>query len=552
MRYSLRQTRFPFPLSMASSGKSTASQLAHQISDYLLPRYRDLDAPLLAVVGRPTGSGKSLLVNSLLEENVAQSTAIRPTTRQPLLVHHPGDQKWFETPRILPDFRRVDSPHLGEDVLELSASNALPKGLALLDSPDIDSVVRRNQELARQLLSAADLWIFVTTAARYADAVPWTLLREAAGRNIVLAVVLNRVPAGVEEEVSADLKRRMEAEGLASVPLFPIPEATNTAGFIPPAHLVGIEQWMRTLAHDANSRAAVVRQTLSGATAALLRRRGEVLDALKQQAQMRHDMAQEVQERFSQAEESVAEAVESGQLLRSEVLLRWQEVVGSGEWMQRIEGGVTSLRDRVTGWFRPRTNPAELVVVGEAIEDSLTQSLVAAAEDAIAAVSQSWGQTAGSTIALPQVHLRSYDDRVRAAEQTVRQWQREILELVSTTGQDKKITARALAAGVNLVGAALIIAIFASTAGLTGAEFAVAGGTALAAQRILEAVFGDDAIRKMAREGQQSFLALTDAFLEVDAESFENALREFDVTDAHVADLQRAFDSVQSALNERP
>ena len=38
----------------------------------------------------------------------------------------------------------------------------------------------RNRELAAQLLAAADLWLFVTTAARYADAVPWDLLRTAA------------------------------------------------------------------------------------------------------------------------------------------------------------------------------------------------------------------------------------------------------------------------------------------------------------------------------------------------------------------------------------
>ena len=48
--------------------------------------------------------------------------------------------------------------------------------------------------LAAQLLAAADLWLFVTTANRYADAVPWALLDGAAARDITVAVVLNRVP----------------------------------------------------------------------------------------------------------------------------------------------------------------------------------------------------------------------------------------------------------------------------------------------------------------------------------------------------------------------
>ena len=47
----------------------------------------------------------------------------------------------------------------------------LQPGLALLDSPDIDSVLAENRALATQLLAAADAWLFVTTAARYADAV---------------------------------------------------------------------------------------------------------------------------------------------------------------------------------------------------------------------------------------------------------------------------------------------------------------------------------------------------------------------------------------------
>src|SRR5690625_6486228 len=56
--------------------------------------------------------------------------------------------------------------------LELRAETAVPPGLALLDTPDIDSVAAGNRELARQLLRAADLWLFVTTANRYADSVP--------------------------------------------------------------------------------------------------------------------------------------------------------------------------------------------------------------------------------------------------------------------------------------------------------------------------------------------------------------------------------------------
>ncbi len=57
----------------------------------------------------------------------------------------------------------------------------------MLDAPDVDSVEERNRALAAQLLAAADLWLFVTSAARYADQVPWEFLKAAAERSTAVA-----------------------------------------------------------------------------------------------------------------------------------------------------------------------------------------------------------------------------------------------------------------------------------------------------------------------------------------------------------------------------
>lgn len=103
----LEQAQFPLPGSYAEFGRDICADLIRQLEDYILPRYDSLDAPLLAVVGGPTGAGKSLLVNSLVREHVASSTAIRPTTRSPLLVHAPGEGSWFASQRVLPGLARV-------------------------------------------------------------------------------------------------------------------------------------------------------------------------------------------------------------------------------------------------------------------------------------------------------------------------------------------------------------------------------------------------------------------------------------------------------------
>src|SRR5690606_40322494 len=123
---------------------------------------------------------------------------------------------------VLPGLSRATGSGPGD--LRIVTSGALGPGLALLDAPDIDSVVTANRELAAQLLAAADLWLFVTSAARYADEVPWGFLRTARERSTALAVVLNRVPGDAIDPVRGDLARLLAANGLGGVRLFTVPD----------------------------------------------------------------------------------------------------------------------------------------------------------------------------------------------------------------------------------------------------------------------------------------------------------------------------------------
>ena len=58
-----------------------------------------------------------------------------------------------------------------------------------------------------------------------------------------------------------------------------------------------------------------------------------------------------------------------------------------------------------------------------------------------------------------------------------------------------------------------MIVVFAHTGGLVGAEIGVAGGTAVLAQRVLEAVFGDQAIRRLAQTAKDDLDARVQALL---------------------------------------
>ncbi|MGB0191168.1 MAG: dynamin family protein, partial [Nocardioides sp.] len=192
LRGALQAAALPLDLPGVDEVRTSHQEMVDQLEDYVIPRVMTVDAPLLAVVGGSTGAGKSTLVNTLVGHRVTASGVLRPTTRSPVLVHHPEDGHWFGQDRLLPDLRRVDHATNDPDCLQLVASETIPQGLAVLDAPDVDSVDEQNRALAAQLLAAGDLWLFVTSAARYADQVPWTFLKQAADRSTAVAIVLDR------------------------------------------------------------------------------------------------------------------------------------------------------------------------------------------------------------------------------------------------------------------------------------------------------------------------------------------------------------------------
>src|SRR5215207_1074616 len=146
----LRAVRLELEVPGAGEARRVRDEIVAQIDDYLLPRLTSMDAPLLMVVGGSTGAGKSTLVNSLVGAPVSPAGVLRPTTRSPVLVCHPDDVGWFEDDRILPGMSRTTGRPAGPGGLELAPTTGLPQGVALLDSPDIDSVVEANRSLARQ------------------------------------------------------------------------------------------------------------------------------------------------------------------------------------------------------------------------------------------------------------------------------------------------------------------------------------------------------------------------------------------------------------------
>ncbi|MBH0084347.1 dynamin family protein [Salinibacterium sp. SWN167] len=524
LRASLADAGLTLDLDGVVTQREAAAAAVRQIDDYIRPRLADLDAPLLAVVGGSTGSGKSTIVNALLGVATTRAGVIRPTTRQPILVHAPVDAGWFASDRILPGLARVrgrisapgtpassagDTPEesrIGE--LMLLEHESVPRSLAIIDAPDIDSVADENRALATQLLAAADLWLFVTTANRYADAVPWRLLESAAARSITVGIVLNRVPPGALDEILPDLQSMLAERGLSDAPVFSIDEQRlDDLGMLPASAVERPREWLSSIAGDRAERSRIAARTLSGAISELDRQVVVIADARQQQLDWLDAAHVAAAAQYDAALDAVDAATQNGALMRGEVLARWQDFVGTSDFFRKVDSWFSAARDRATAWITGKPNP--VVEVETQIETGLQTVIVDQAGRAAAAA---WAglerSVAGKTIAERHPELGSESPELpHATTAMIREWQGALMQLIHDNAGDKRIRARILSLGLNVVTVALMVVVFASTGGLTGGEIAIAGGSAVLGQKLLETIFGEDAVRQLASEAREDLHA---------------------------------------------
>ncbi|MGY3336395.1 energy-coupling factor transporter ATP-binding protein EcfA2 [Streptomyces filamentosus] len=339
LRDRVAAVRLPLPLPDVPRARQTRAELLAQLDDYLVPRLKDPDAPLLAVVGGSTGAGKSTLVNSLVGRRVSEAGVLRPTTRTPVLVCHPEDHHWFAGLRVLPQLTRVwlpqaDEEHpaagaeAGDNALRVETAATLPRGLALLDAPDIDSLVVENRLLAAELMCAADIWVMVTTASRYADAVPWHLLRTAKEYDATLVTVLDRVPHQVVGEVSRQYEALLAKAGLGDVPRFTIPELPESTGdgcgLLPESAVAALRAWLAHRAEDPAARQQAVSRTATGVIDSLDTRLPELAGAVAAQYAAAVRLGGAVETAYRGQGARVRKELGKGAVLAGDARARWR------------------------------------------------------------------------------------------------------------------------------------------------------------------------------------------------------------------------------------
>ncbi|MGB3734805.1 MAG: GTPase domain-containing protein [Ilumatobacter sp.] len=560
LRAALDSIALTLPLDSADRGTEVHDELLGQIDDYLLPRLARLDAPLLVVLGGSTGAGKSTITNSLVGSDVSLAGVLRPSTRTPVLVCNSADRSWFLDGGVLPDLPRTTGERPTGAGLHLVVNDRVPAGLGLLDAPDIDSVELANHELAAQLLGAADAWLFVTTASRYADAVPWEYLRRARERAVAMTIVINRIPTGASDEVAAHLGDMLRQNGLGDITVFTIEEAPTVAAAqdVPDAtdHFVEgrlqetaigeLRSWVGGLIADDASRDDVVRTTLDGALRSIPARVDVVEDALGDQSAAVEQLAATSRRRYEDALSALDDELGNGVLLRGEVLDRWREHVGTSAFMERLQHGVSRVRARVWSVLSRKPIPSE------AAKDQLESNLVTLVRNhadraAVATVSE-WDTTAAGAAVLAGAErgidrpTANLPDRL---ERELDDWHDAVLQLVQDRAGNKLAVARSLTLGLNGVGVAVMVGVFAQTGGVTGAEAGVAAGTAAVSQTLLTAVFGENAVRDLVRAARDDLRLRLAGIFEVERGRFDALLRSHSSGDGDA--LRRASEELISS-----
>jgi hypothetical protein len=174
--------------------------IVNTIRDYLIPRIGDPTAPMIVVFAGPTGAGKSTLLNSVLGSDRSLAGPVRPTTKDPLVLSSEGRAERYR--------------QIGGVSCEVTTGRApILEELILVDTPDIDSTSREHRAIAETMIDNADVVVYVSSALRYSDQVPWEVLRRAHSRGTPVIHVMNRIKSSSRGAL-ADYSLRLKKEGL--------------------------------------------------------------------------------------------------------------------------------------------------------------------------------------------------------------------------------------------------------------------------------------------------------------------------------------------------
>jgi hypothetical protein len=349
------------------------------------------------------------------------------------------------------------------------------------------------------MLDAADLWIFVTTAARYADAPSWRLLKLAKERGAGLAIVLSRVPPKSREVILKHFVRMLEDYGLGDVERFVVHETGVTGGRLPEEEIRELRLWLSELSVDGQRRAQAVQATLGGALDSFRSRVPALARQLEAQVAFRAELRTDVDAAYMGALAEIDKATRNGSLLRGEVLARWQDFAGSGDLKQALYR-----RPGRFGGKAQQQAPARLRALRSALRTGLESIVTSAAQRAAEEVVTRWRHRAGAgdRLAATAGLGRPSEELIRRTSRAIGAWQEHIVDLVRTEGATKRSIARVVSFDVESMAVILAVGLlgYESTEGTGGAPPSLP-------ERLLRGLLGAEPLRTIGAKARSDLRA---------------------------------------------
>jgi hypothetical protein len=501
-----------------------ARQLRGHVEELLLPRAVDLDAPLVVVLLGSTGSGKSSLLNAIAGRRVSPSGVLRPTTRVAVALAHPDDAGR----ELFPGLRA------GAEI-EVETAGDAHSGLVIIDAPDFDSVEADNRAMAHRMLETADLLVFLTTATRYADEVPWRLLSRAKERGVPMLTVINRLPVDPADRIAVveDYRRMLTEGGLVDAGVFGSLSVIEVEEGAVDRRVDGLSrdaittllEALRRLHEDDETRREVARRSLAAALSGLPAAVGGIASQMEGEATEAADLLGHAEDRYRKQQSVVLGHIDRGTFLRTEILRQWQDFVGTNQVVRIVSEGVGKVAATLRSLLNPGP-PAPAAEVKAAAFEDLVALVVSHADSAASSTASHWaGRPYGSDAVAEDPGLWGCSPHLAdQVEDDLERWAASISREVRTFGEQRRGWAKAASIGVNALGTSAILAVFASTGGLTGAEAGIAAVTALVNQALLEALFGEANVADMIQRARNRLDELIGEAMSRDRARFERAL----------------------------
>jgi hypothetical protein len=372
------------------------------------------------------------------------------------------------------------------------------------------------------LLEVADLVIFVTTATRYADQVPWHVLGRARARGVPLLAIVNRLPtdAADADAVLDDYRDLLERGHVTdqgatgSLDVVPVPEGAldedNDA--LQAEAIAPIRAALDRLVASHAERRELARRGLAGALKGIPEAVEAIAGQVDEEQKAVADLRATAQRTYERARAALDEELKRGTFMRAEVLRQWQDFICAGQVARFLAQGIGKVVATVRSLFEPGP-PAPATEVREAAFADLTALTVQHADTAAQRTATEWSNDRYGALALAADEglWRASPELGERLTADLEDWAASIGEQIREMGGRRKGWAQVASIGVNAVGTSAVLAVFVHTGGLTGAEVGITAATAVVNQKLLEAIFGEANVAAFVTQAREDLGRLLDA-----------------------------------------